>query len=36
MDDDTIRDLYKQGYTVSQIADLLGLCQSTVLNALNN
>ncbi len=36
MDDDIIRDLYKQDYTVSQIADLLGLCRSTVLNALNN
>ena len=36
MDDDIIRDLYKQGYTVSQIADLLGLYKSTVLNALNN
>ena len=34
MGDDTIRDLYKQGYLVDEIAEMLGLVKSTVLKAL--
>ena len=34
MDDDTIRDLYRQGYSVDEIAEMLGLVKSTVLKAL--
>ena len=36
MEDDTIRDLYRQGYSIQEIADMLGLVKSTVLKALEN
>ena len=34
MDKDIIRDLYKEGYSVDEIAEMLGLYKQTVLSAL--
>lgn len=34
MDNDAIRDLFKNGYSVDEIAKMLGLVKTTVLKAL--